>query len=196
MNNKVIQAFILAGGKSSRMGMEKGLAILNEKRLIDYLIATLTSAGLKINISSNTHLYDFFGFPVYEDIIKEKGPMGGIYTALTHAQSDAILVLSCDIPFINKELINHLISYLPLESDCLVPTQQNNSEPLCAIYSKKCISTFLDLLNKGELSIRKSLEVLNTKFIKIDDLSFYKNNLLMNLNSKDEIYKAQHLISN
>lgn len=196
MNNKVIQAFILAGGKSSRMGTEKGLAILNEKKLIDYLIATLTAAGLKINISSNTHLYDVFGFPVYEDIIKEKGPMGGIYTALTHTQSDAILILSCDIPFINKELITHLISYLPLEGDCLVPTQQNNSEPLCAIYSKKCAHTFLDLLNKNELSIRKSLEVLNTKFIKIDDLSFYKSNLLMNLNSKDEIYKAQHLISN
>lgn len=102
--------FVLAGGKSSRMGTDKGLAYLNGKPLISYLIETIKALDLPIAIISNEPIYEMFGYPVFPDLVKEKGPLGGIFTALSNTESDHCLILSCDSPFTGEEVIKKLIS--------------------------------------------------------------------------------------
>ena len=79
-----ITGVILAGGKSSRMGFDKGLAILNGKPMIQYVIDVFEKLGLDIIIISNSPGYETFGYPIYNDLIPEKGPVGGIYTCLLY----------------------------------------------------------------------------------------------------------------
>ncbi len=73
---------ILAGGKSSRMGTEKGLVEINHKKMIEYSIDQLKKVTENIIIISNTNKYNYLKYPVYEDLIKDIGPIGGIYTGL------------------------------------------------------------------------------------------------------------------
>jgi len=82
MNNSGITGIILAGGKSSRMGKDKGWVLFRKKPLIDYAVELLGGICQSIVISANNSAYDKLGLPVYHDIIPDSGPMGGIYTCL------------------------------------------------------------------------------------------------------------------
>lgn len=182
-----INAFILAGGKSSRMGTEKGLVMLDGKSFVKHSIDVLTELNLPINIISNTHLFDLFGYPVFEDVIKNKGPLSGIYTALMNSNKTYNLILSCDTPFINTGLLKFLMNEISDNSDCLVPMHDNCSEPLCAIYNKQCSDKLKMLIDENDLSVRNALEVLNTQFVDVLEQEFYSEKLFMNINSKEEL---------
>ena len=101
---------ILAGGKSSRMGTDKGLVLMNEIPMIERVIKTVKKAGLsEIIIVSNNTEYKQFGLPVFPDVIPDKGPLGGIYTGLLKSSTVKNLILSCDVPFINETVLKLLI---------------------------------------------------------------------------------------
>ncbi|MCK6650149.1 MAG: molybdenum cofactor guanylyltransferase, partial [Bacteroidia bacterium] len=105
-----ITGIILAGGKSSRMGTDKGIVELNNKALIEYVIETLREVTDQIIIIANNNHYDKFGYEVYPDIIKEAGPMGGIYTGLFYSTTEHNFILSCDTPLLNKNILKEIIA--------------------------------------------------------------------------------------
>lgn len=190
---KDINAFILAGGKSSRMGSEKGLVLLDDKTFVKHIIDVLVKLDLPINIISNTNCYDSYGYPVFSDIIKDKGPLSGIHTALMNSDKKYNLILSCDIPFINEEAINYLMNKVLGVEDCIAPTHDGCSEPLCAIYSKECVSVLENLLGVNQLSVREALNNINTQFVDVSHQDFYLDNLFMNINSKEELEKVNEV---
>lgn len=112
---RTISIFILAGGKSSRMGRDKGLIPLKGRPMISYLIETIEGLDLPIFIISNEPGYKSFGYPVFPDLVKDKGPLGGILSALSHTEVDHCLVLSCDSPFTSQDVIKELISEAVLD---------------------------------------------------------------------------------
>lgn len=187
MNIKTIQIFILAGGKSSRMGSEKGLMLLSGKPFIEHIIATASKINNSVSILSNSNLYNHFGLPVHTDIIKEKGPLGGIYTGLTQSEHEHNLFVSCDIPLIRFEILNYLIQQITPKNDSFVIKHHSKTEPLCGIYSKKSIPLIKELLDKNELSVHRALEVLNTQLIDVTEHPAYSKNILYNINSKEEL---------
>src|SRR5690606_41740300 len=87
---------------------DKGLKLINGKPLIQFLIETVEVLNPDIKIVANNEKYTRFGIPVIADKIKEKGPMGGIFTALCDARED-VLVLSADTPLVSTEILNKLI---------------------------------------------------------------------------------------
>jgi len=182
-----INVYILAGGKSSRMGSEKGLVLFNGKPFIEHIIDVLRKMNLPIHIVSNTHLYDSFDYTVYSDIIKDKGPLCGIHTALMNSDKKYNLILSCDIPFVNEDVIKYLVNKIIGVEDCIAPIHEGCSEPLCAIYSKDCVNILKNLLDANQLSIRTALNNINTQFIDVSNQDFYRKNLFMNINSKKEL---------
>ena len=101
---------ILAGGKSSRMGEDKGLVLLNGKPMIQYVIEALKEVVSDIIIISNNASYNKFRVPVYSDIIKDKGPVGGIYTGLYHSTTELNFCISCDVPMISSDFIFWLLN--------------------------------------------------------------------------------------
>lgn len=180
-----VTGIILAGGKSSRMGSEKGLVLFNKKPLIEYIIAAIAPFVSNIFIVAYNPLFKKYGHEVLEDIIKDCGPMGGIYTGLVNSNTNKNLVVSCDIPFITPEVLNAILSQMG-DEDIIVPEHGNKLEPLCAVYSKNCVKQFEVLLKKKEWKIKNSFSFFNVKKIHFEE-SESINKCFLNINTPTEL---------
>lgn len=190
-NTNTIQAYILAGGKSSRMGSEKGLVHLLGKPFVVHILETLKTLTPNIAILSNTDLYNHFGYPVYSDIIKEKGPLSGIHTGLVNSKHEFNLFVSCDVPLVNTDLLKFLVNSINSYNDTYIIEHNGTTEPLCGIYSKKSTEVIKELLYKNELSVHQALQHLSTELLDVSNHSFYTKNIFCNINSKVELKKLE-----
>jgi len=175
---------ILAGGKSSRMGTEKGLILLNRKTFVDHIIEALQPLVQEIIIvSSNTH-YDKFGFKRIEDIITDAGPIAGIHAGLTHTKTNHNLIISCDTPLITTDLLTQLLPKDWEEFDINQFKANGKTIPLIAFYKKNCAQYCYELLEKGEKRLRKLVEMLNTKTISLSEKDSF---LVKNINTQEDL---------
>ncbi|MDH7444166.1 molybdenum cofactor guanylyltransferase [Aquimarina sp. 2201CG14-23] len=163
-NDSNITGIILAGGKSSRMGQDKGLKLHKGIPFIQHIIKALEVVTSKILIITGNKEYTQFGYPCIQDIIPNQGPIGGIYTGLKHTQTEKNLVLSCDVPFITVPVLKNLIAND--ESDYNVITYEDI--PLITLYNKSVAINFLESIEKKRLSLRKTLSTLKVKSIPVD----------------------------
>lgn len=176
-------AIILAGGSSSRMGEDKGLMLIDGQPMIQYIINVVKGVVENIIIVSNNNEYEQFGYPVIEDEIKGKGPLGGIYTGLLHSKTDLNVVLSCDIPYINASILNLLISHSE-GVDITIPKKDEVTHQLMGVFNKKCLIPFKNALDNNELKLITLFEKLNLNVV---DASHFSKRLFTNLNEKDDI---------
>lgn len=174
---------ILAGGKSSRMNQDKGLMLLDGKPMIQYIIDVLATIVDEIIIISNNPEYEQFGFPVYSDLIKDKGPLAGIYTGLFYSQSETNIVLSCDVPFVNEELILFLISEHQ-KHQITIPKKEERTHQLIGIFSKSCEANFAIYIEKDELKLIDAFKNLNLNIV---DANYFDIDLFRNLNSLNDL---------
>jgi len=188
-----IAVYIIAGGKSSRMGTEKGLVQLGEHNFIEKILLTAKKISSHIVIVSNNDAFKYLPFLVIEDDVKNQGPLRGIATALKHSQHNKNIVLSCDIPLINENVLLYLQNHHD-KFDITVVKHQGSAEPLCGIYNKSCLSKIEELLNNEEFSIYKALANFNTQYLNIDKEEFFSPLLLSNINSPAELEKIIALI--
>lgn len=186
MIKKNITGIVLAGGKSSRMGTDKGILDLNGKKVIDYVIGALQPNVDDIIIVANNSNYNNLGYRVYKDVIQDCGPMGGIYTGLLNSSTEKNIILSCDIPFVTSPLLNYIISQSG-DYDITVPEHDGKPEPLCAIYKKHCAAKFLDLLNKKEWKLKDAMEHFSTQRLQLTDKEIETN--FININTPQELNK-------
>ena len=124
-----IAGIILAGGKSTRMGEDKGLIFFNGKRLVEYSIDLLRNYCNRVIISSNNKAYREFGFPVVKDIISGIGPISGVTSALKNSPGEWNFILACDLPFLNGQLLDRLLNARG-NSMGVVPVHHGLMEPL------------------------------------------------------------------
>lgn len=184
---KVMDAYILAGGRSSRMGTDKGLVMFNNRPLITCIIDTL-KPYLKINIVSGNDEYLQFGYPVIADEHPFKGPMAGLHSALGHSRFSYVLLLSCDMPFLTFEAINFLIMNSG-EHDAVVPLVGDKPEPLCAVYSKNLLPEINSRLASGNLSMQNLIYSVNYKFVAFDEMVNLFPDLFFNVNNSEDLKK-------
>jgi len=190
IEKKNIEAFILAGGKSSRMGSEKGLVSWKNKPFVKHIHESIQNEVAEVSILSNTNRYDHLGLKTHEDLIKEKGPMGGIYTGLKLSAHAYNLFVSCDIPFITPALIRFLVSETGLH-DIVVPVHDRKIEPLCGIYHKRCAPVISGLLKYPKTGIIDSLKHFNVRYLEISSQEFYTPRLLANINSQEDLLELK-----
>ncbi len=186
-----ISAIILAGGKSSRMGTDKGLMDFNGKLMISYIIETLNSLQLPIHIISNNANYASLGFPTHTDLIEDAGPVGGIYTGLKKVNSETSIVLSCDVPFVTAELLNTLIEQSQ-NHDASIAKFQNKLHPLIGVYNNSCTDIFKEHLDKRQYKLMKvcdNLELNIVDFTQHESLA--SSHFFANINSPKEIAQYQ-----
>jgi len=195
MKKTKITGIILAGGKSSRMGRDKGLIELNNKPLINYTIEALKPYCDQILISSNSKEYKSLGYPVYEDKIKNCGPMGGIYSSLLHSFTLKNMVLSCDMPLISTELIRYVLDK-SLEGKLSLPIHGANFiEPLCAVYPLEAIPFLEKFIKEGKLKLIDLVNSIPTEQIRIDaSHHFYHSDLFLNINRPGDLERASRLL--
>lgn len=183
MENQKVTAFILAGGKSSRMGEDKGLLMLNGKPMISYLITTLQQSFETIKIIANNNDYNQFGVEVIPDSIKNKGPLGGVFTALKSTSASYNVILSCDTPFVTKKTIESLLTH---SSQVNLISHKGKVEPLIGVYHKNCLPKVEEFLTQNNLKMMSLIDALNTKIMEINS---YKENEFYNFNTKEDIEK-------
>lgn len=181
---------ILSGGKSSRMGKEKGLVDFQGKPLISHAIHTLAPLVDSIIIGANNEIdvYKKFGYRIVEDEIKGVGPIGGLLSTLQHSSSERNFVISCDMPFLNSELLNFLFQSMHEFDVVLAMHDGDKIEPLCGIYSKRIIPEIQTAIKNGKYKLLDLFKKVHFKSVMIHDaLPFYSDNLFYNINRPEDI---------
>ncbi|MFH6769121.1 molybdenum cofactor guanylyltransferase [Gaetbulibacter aquiaggeris] len=186
IDKKDITGIILAGGKSSRMGTDKGLLKLNDKCFIEYSMAAMKPLVSQILIVSNNADYDKFNLKRVEDLIKEAGPLAGLYSGLTASDTEYNLVLSSDIPLIKTEILKKLMNECEDNFDVIQIMSNNKSMPLIALYRKGCEKVFNNLLKKNERRLQVAVSQCKVKNIVLNpSLELF----VTNINTPEDLEK-------
>ena len=157
-----ITGIILAGGKSSRMGRDKGFMHWQGKPFINHVIDALKPLVNTIIIVSDHVQYDGLGDKRIKDVFPETGPLSGLYSGLLQTDTDVNLVLSCDIPLISSEILTNLLKTYIKDQNAVVCKTNTRVMPLVALYNKNCKNTCKHLLDFNERRMMRLLETLNS----------------------------------
>ncbi|MGB5419849.1 molybdenum cofactor guanylyltransferase [Algibacter sp.] len=184
VDKKNITGIILAGGKSSRMGTDKGFLLLKNKTFVQYSMDALQPLVSEIIIVSDNTDYDVFGFKRINDITKNAGPVAGICSGLNASLTDYNLILSCDIPLITSDVLQLLIDNIDDTSQIIQVESKGKSMPLIAMYKKEVATTFNTFLKKDERRLRIAIKSCKSKNIKLDKALEFST---MNVNTQTEL---------
>jgi molybdopterin-guanine dinucleotide biosynthesis protein A len=190
---KNTNGYILAGGKSSRMGTDKGLLEFEGKAMIEHVIHQMKPLFEKLVIVSNNPEYEKFGLEVIPDLIKNIGPAGGIFTALHHSDVDINFVVSCDMPFITQEAIEFVINNTN-ESQIVLLENQGKLEPLFGVYAKECESIWLQLIEQNTIKLQEMVLQFKLKTIPIENNDLFSFSFFKNINTQEDFNNALNLI--
>ncbi|WP_334105272.1 molybdenum cofactor guanylyltransferase [Muricomes intestini] len=185
---KNVTAAVLCGGKSRRMGFDKAFLKNDEQYLLLQTVRKLQTLFEQVVLVSNTkakfaHQTDFRGLPVLVDIYTEKGPIGGISTALGQVQTEYIFAMACDMPLPDVSLIERMYRGLHKEQ-VLVCSYKRKLEPLFAFYHKSCLPVFEKHIEMGELKPRSTFSSLE---VGMYELSTEETKSIVNLNTPEDV---------
>lgn len=137
-----VSAVVLAGGSSTRMGRNKALLKLGDKRMVQMIVETLQDLFDEVLLVTRTpstfHMLDDVRFVMDAIDTPEKNSLIGLYSGLLEAKNEYIFIVPCDMPFLNRKLIQHMVETLDGE-DAKVPMIGSHFEPLHALYRKTCL---------------------------------------------------------
>jgi molybdopterin-guanine dinucleotide biosynthesis protein A len=146
---KDITGVILSGGKSSRYGENKALVRFQGMTIIERVIRVMTSVFHQtVLIANDSKEYADLKLPIYQDIIKGIGPIGGIFTALESISDPAGFIVACDMPFLNPDLIRYMVARKD-DYDAVIPRIDWKIESLHALYDRDCLPAVRDNINRG-----------------------------------------------
>jgi molybdopterin-guanine dinucleotide biosynthesis protein A len=190
-----VRAAILAGGASSRMGANKALLRLHEggPTVVEMVVARLREAGLEapLLVTKDAQEYRFLGLECVGDDVEGAGALGGILTALNHAESERVLVVACDMPLLNVELLRYMVSVTG-KYDALVPRWEDGGElrvePLHAIYSVRGAGAIAERIAAGRLKVSGFVEGARVRYVEEEEIRRYDPELrsFYNVNTPEE----------
>lgn len=147
-----IDAFILIGGRSMRMGVDKATVAINGVPMIERITASIREAFANVKIklvAANAEQIarlggcepaDGFVLDIYEG----RGPAGGLYSALASSEKEWAFVIACDLPYVSAELLSFLHNEIADDIDVVVPVQPDGrKQPLASFYRVKIVRDHL-----------------------------------------------------
>ncbi len=189
-----ITGIILAGGKSRRMGMEKGLAEFHRQPLIQQAVSVMLESCSDILISSNSTCYDFLGYEVVPDHYHDSGPMGGIYSCLQESKNRVNLVLSCDMPFVKPGIFSFLAKQIGDAWICVPWYKGDHYEPLCGIYLKDSLPDMQTFMDAENYKLPELFGKTYFRAARVTDISPpLPGHYFMNINSPSDLELAKQL---
>lgn len=180
-------AYILAGGKSSRMGEDKGLKLLNGFPIIQYEINVLTTCFSEVKINTQNLEYKKFNLEIVPDIVSNAGPIGGIYTSLKNSGKD-IFVIACDMPFITKEAVTYLIKN-HTEASTTVAGYNKKIQPLFGIYTQQILPLLEEKINKKQFKMRELIQDTQGEIIEMNPVVSSK--VFVNINNPEDFTQIE-----
>ena len=167
------------------MGEEKGLVEFLGKAFVQWILEAMFPLVANPVLVTKNPAYGSFQLEMIPDVIEDKGPVGGIYTALSHAKSDSVLILSCDIPKITTEVVAFLLEKARQKPDKITfLSDGKNDYPLIGIYPRRCMESFRIATEKDELKLRRLVESLPHRRIELNPMGIAS---LQNINTKTDL---------
>ena len=193
-----ISCIILAGGKSSRLGHDKVLETIGNRNLLEQAILQVSPLCNDIIIVTAQEQALHHIYPksrVVTDIFPLTGPLGGIYSGLKNSYSLYNLVVACDMPFLNRELLGYLLQ-IAVDFDLVVPRVGKNLEPLHAVYARSCIKPIEDMIKQNNLSANRLAKSVKTRYVETDEIDRFdpEHMSFININTEADLEKARELI--
>jgi molybdopterin-guanine dinucleotide biosynthesis protein A len=198
--SRSMTSIVLVGGRGTRLGKDKLQVLVGGRpllqRVIDGLspiserILVVTAQGQKRPAIQVT----YSEVVAVQDIYPGKGALGGIYTGLTAANSQYSLVVAADMPFLNPDLLQHLVGVMP-GFDVVMPRINGDIEPLHAVYSRDCLPAIQEQIQKGQLQIRVFLERVRARYVEVTEIDRFdpRHLSLFNVNTPEDLTKAQEI---
>jgi molybdopterin-guanine dinucleotide biosynthesis protein A len=130
--------------------------------------------------------------PVHPDIVPGAGAMGGVFTALEVSPADRVVVVACDMPFLEASILGRLVD-LAADADAAWVRSANGPEPLLACYRRDARFTVREAMDAGHLKLADLGRVLRVRELAADDLEAFGRveELLANLNSPADLRKVE-----
>ncbi|HKS08033.1 MAG TPA: molybdenum cofactor guanylyltransferase, partial [Pyrinomonadaceae bacterium] len=144
-----LQAFILAGGQSRRMGRDKSQLLLENQTFTDRIAETLLKVTDSVTLVGAREPHSRFSS--VPDLYPEWGALGGLHAALAASSREWAIVVACDLPFVTADLFNYLAS-LPDGHEAVVPLQlDGRPQPLSSLYRiEPCLQRATELIEAGK----------------------------------------------
>lgn len=180
-----ISGFILAGGKSRRMGTDKALLTFQEKPLLEHMTKLIEPFCDSLAVSGWKSDYLAFDVEMIPDLYSDCGPIAGIFSALKYSVSDWNLMVSVDVPFVNDELLFLLISNIG-EYDCIIPQHTSGVEPLIALYNRRTWPVIEEMIKSGDYRLTNLLSKLNVRYVDCNQLIKKYPRLFLNINRMED----------
>ena len=201
---QLFEAFILIGGRSSRLGTDKAFVELGGKTLLQTAIETVRNALPSERITSVAGSSTQFAInaitsdiPFIFDLHEGRGPLGGIQAALSYAKTPWIFVLACDYPFVSDELINLMAEKVSEEFGAVVPEQNDGRmQPLCGFYKVSAArSVVKEIIERPRVPppMHEIVDQLSPGVIKFEDYSFLNGSgdFFLNINTIEDLERAR-----
>jgi molybdopterin-guanine dinucleotide biosynthesis protein A len=179
-----ITGAVLAGGKSSRMGRDKALLDLHGQPFIQRIVATLQRVFQSVVIISDSgQRYESLGIPIYGDVFKNCGPLAGVHSALKHSTTDAVFIVSCDLPLLTPAIVQYVVGS-KIHHDVTLLATTNSVQPLCGLYNRKCLPLIEKHLKQAQYSVLRCIQEIQTVILspapaRVDNAGY----ALMNVNT-------------
>jgi molybdopterin-guanine dinucleotide biosynthesis protein A len=187
-----VTVFILAGGKSTRMGTDKAFVLLDGQTLLDRMLELVRSVCAEVRIVGDRAKFAEFA-PTVEDIFPGCGPLGGIHAALRSSQTDLNLMIAVDMPFVSAAFLELLIG-LSRKSGATVTLARTRDglQPLCAVYRRAFADSAEKALRAGRYKIDALFDQTQTQVIEKEELQRegFSGELFRNLNTPQDLGRA------
>jgi molybdenum cofactor guanylyltransferase len=199
---KQVSAFILCGGKSSRMGEPKGLLmfckqplVLRVAGLVEPLVSAVTVVGLPESYGGlGLHVMEDANFGIPGQNGKTAGPLSGIASALISTRTDWNLILACDLPYLTAAWLNWLLARA-VASSCqiVMPRTAGGLEPLAAVYGRECAESIVAALRRGVHQVSDALKQFRIEFVTESDWGPVDptGRVLYNMNTAEDYEEAR-----
>ena len=162
---------------------------LDGVRLIERVIGVMGSVFKHVILITNTpHEYAYLQLPMFEDLIKGLGPIGGIYTGLEAISDDAGFFVACDMPFLNAPLVRHIVE-IKDDFDAVVPRMDWKLEALHALYAKRCLPVIKTLIDSKQYQTIKFFSKVRIRYVDEDEIKTFDPQLktFHNINRPQEL---------
>lgn len=165
-----LAVFILAGGKSTRMGRDKAFVLFDGRTLLSRALDLAHLVAEEVCIVGERQKYSSVATTV-EDIFPDCGPLGGIHAALRASQKDLSLVLAVDVPFVSQRLLEYLVERARSRTPTVtVPRAAKGFQPLCAVYRRAFAEIAEEALRTRRYKIDSLFDPAYTQIITEDEL--------------------------
>ncbi len=188
-----LSAYILAGGKSTRMGTDKAFVLLDGRTLLARML------DLARQLTSNVHIIgdpaNFAPFaPTIADVFPGCGPLGGVHAALRSSRTDLSLILAVDVPFVSLALLDYLISRAKnSNANVTLARAAGGFQPVCAVYRRSFADAAENALRGGHYKIDTLFTPTSTQVIEEAELQAhgFSPRSFRNLNTPEDLNAAR-----